>query len=49
MNCPGQSTSDLFYFSLYNQPDYLNTVQQRTRTAARGYHPAAVQLPVQVL
>ncbi|HEY0745101.1 MAG TPA: choice-of-anchor D domain-containing protein [Steroidobacteraceae bacterium] len=24
MNCPGQSTSDLFYFSLYNQPEYLD-------------------------
>jgi hypothetical protein len=24
MNCPGQSTADLFYFSLYNQPDYLD-------------------------
>jgi hypothetical protein len=24
MNCPGQSTSDLFYFSLQNQPDYLD-------------------------
>ena len=24
MNCPGQSTSDLFYFSLYNQPNYLD-------------------------
>ena len=24
MNCPGQSTSDLFYFSLYNQPMYLD-------------------------
>ncbi len=24
MNCPGQSTSDLFYFSLFNQPDYLD-------------------------
>src|SRR5271157_318957 len=24
MNCPGQSTSDLFYFSLYNQPSYLD-------------------------
>jgi hypothetical protein len=24
MNCPGQSTSDMFYFSLYNQPDYLD-------------------------
>jgi hypothetical protein len=25
MNCPGQSTSDLFYFTLYNQPMYLDT------------------------
>jgi hypothetical protein len=24
MSCPGQSTSDLFYFSLENQPDYLD-------------------------
>ena len=24
MNCPGQTTSDLFYFSLYNQPNYLD-------------------------
>lgn len=24
MNCPGQTTSDLFYFSLYNQPEYLD-------------------------
>jgi hypothetical protein len=24
MNCPGQSTSDLFYFTLLNQPNYLN-------------------------
>jgi hypothetical protein len=24
MSCPGQSTSDLFYFSLYNQPEYLD-------------------------
>ncbi len=24
MNCPGQITSDLFYFSLYNQPEYLD-------------------------
>jgi hypothetical protein len=24
MNCPGQSTSDLFYFSLFNQPDWLD-------------------------
>ena len=24
MNCPGQSTGDLFYFSLFNQPMYLD-------------------------
>ena len=24
MNCPGQTTTDLFYFSLFNQPDYLD-------------------------
>jgi len=24
MNCPGQSTADLFYFTLKNQPDYLD-------------------------
>jgi hypothetical protein len=24
MNCPGQTTADTFYFTLYNQPDYLD-------------------------
>jgi hypothetical protein len=24
MNCPGQTTSDMFYFSLENQPEYLD-------------------------
>ena len=24
LNCPGQSTADLFYFTLYNQPNYLD-------------------------
>ena len=24
MNCPGQSTTDLFYFTLYNQPNFLD-------------------------
>jgi hypothetical protein len=24
MNCPGQTTTDLFYFTLYNQPNYLD-------------------------
>jgi len=24
MNCPGQTTTDLFYFSLFNQPNYLD-------------------------
>jgi hypothetical protein len=39
MNCPGQSTADLFYFSLYNQPSYLDTYN-----AAHG-GPAATPLP----
>ncbi len=29
MNCPGQSTADLFYFSLYNQPFYLDVYNQQ--------------------
>ena len=36
MNCPGQSTSDLFYFTLFNQPQYLdwyNNVLHGTATA----------------
>jgi hypothetical protein len=37
MNCPGQSTSDLFYFSLYNQPFYLNAYN-----ATHGGPPATV-------
>jgi len=24
MNCPGQSRTDMFFFTLYNQPDYLD-------------------------
>ena len=24
MNCPGQSDSDPFFFTLYNQPELLN-------------------------
>ena len=39
MNCPGQSTADLFYFTLYNQPNYLNAY-----SAAHG-GPAVTQLP----
>ncbi len=39
MNCPGQSTTDLFYFTLYNQPNYLNAYN-----AAHG-GPAATTLP----
>ena len=35
MNCPGQTTADLFYFTLYNQPNYLNTY-----AAAHGGPPA---------
>src|SRR4029077_11429855 len=39
MNCPGQSTTDLFYFSLYNQPNFLNTYD------AQHGGPAATPLP----
>jgi hypothetical protein len=39
MNCPGQSTADLFYFSLYNQPNYLNVYN-----SLHG-GPAATALP----
>ena len=35
MNCPGQSTADLFYFTLQNQPNYLDTY-----SAAHGGPPA---------
>ena len=36
MSCPGQTGSDLFYFTLWNQPEYLdyyNNVQHGTATA----------------
>jgi hypothetical protein len=36
MNCPGQSTADLFYFSLYNQPNYLDVY-----SSEHGGPPAA--------
>ena len=39
MNCPGQTTSDLFYFSLYNQPNYLDVYN------AQHGGPAAPSLP----
>lgn len=39
MSCPGQSTTDLFYFTLYNQPNYLDAYN-----AAHG-GPAATTLP----
>ena len=33
MNCPGQSTGDLFYFSLLNQPNYLDWYNKQHATA----------------
>jgi len=39
MNCPGQTTADLFFFTLFNQPNYLNVY-----SAAHG-GPAAPTLP----
>ncbi|MDE3158991.1 MAG: hypothetical protein KGM92_09510, partial [Acidobacteriota bacterium] len=34
MSCPGQSTSDLFYFTLLNQPDYLDVYNSQHRGTA---------------
>jgi hypothetical protein len=34
MNCPGQTTSDLFYFTLYNQPEYLDFYNSQHTTGA---------------
>jgi hypothetical protein len=39
MNCPGQSTADLFYFTLYNQPSYLDWYN------SQHGGPAATALP----
>ena len=39
MNCPGQATTDLFYFSLLNQPNYLNVYN------SQHGGPAATALP----
>jgi Abnormal spindle-like microcephaly-assoc'd, ASPM-SPD-2-Hydin/Bacterial Ig domain len=39
MNCPGQTTADLFYFTLFNQPNYLNLYD------AQHGGPAAPALP----
>ncbi|HEX4066537.1 MAG TPA: choice-of-anchor D domain-containing protein [Acidobacteriaceae bacterium] len=36
MNCPGQSTSDLFYFSLQNQPQYLDLYNNVLHTGGSG-------------
>jgi hypothetical protein len=33
MNCPGQSTADLFYFTLYNQPSYLDLYGKQHATS----------------
>ena len=48
MNCPGQATTDLFFFSLQNQPQYLDYYlnQQHGSGTAQG---SARQLAVQVL
>jgi len=34
MNCPGQITTDLFYFSIYNQPEYLDLYSNVVHGAA---------------
>ena len=50
MNCPGQGTdsgtaADLFYFTLFNQPMYLDVYNNGGNAAPT----ASEQLPVQVL
>jgi len=42
MNCPGQSTADLFYFTLFNQPQYLDYYNNVLHGTAAG--PAALPL-----
>ena len=40
MNCPGQITSDLFYFSLMNQPNYIDLYNQQHATPG-SFNPNA--------
>jgi hypothetical protein len=44
MNCPGQSTTDLFYFSLFNQPNFLNSYDA-SHGVATPYAPTGNTLP----
>ena len=39
MNCPGQSTADLFYFTLHNQPNYLDLYNSAARRAGSDALP----------
>ena len=39
MSCPGQSTSDLFYFTLQNQPNYLDVYNNVQHGTASGPTP----------
>ncbi len=36
MNCPGQTTADLFYFSIYNQPEYLDLYNNMLHPGGTG-------------
>ncbi len=42
MNCPGQTTGDLFYFSLFNQPQYLDLYNNVLHPGGTG---STTQLP----
>ena len=44
MNCPGQSTSDLFYFSLYNQPMYLDAYNNGGTAVSHHSEQLTVQM-----
>src|SRR4029077_8497334 len=43
MNCPGQATTDLFYFTLLNQPNYLDVYNSQHGGAAPHTIPANSQ------
>jgi hypothetical protein len=45
MSCPGQTTSDLFYFTLQNQPEYLDFYNSEHATQGVLSTPSPTALP----
>jgi len=45
MSCPGQSTADLFYFTLFNQPDYLDLYNAQ-HPGGGAYNSGATPTPL---